>query len=92
MVSPLRGASPWTRIVAVALALVMLVGIAQASVGDRLPEFKDCVDVRPPSTNTKSNLLIPLQVCISHNCGHHARTSIRTLASLISTPLPLRPY
>ncbi|KYK55490.1 Protein PER1 like protein [Drechmeria coniospora] len=38
-------ASPWTRPLVLALVLALFCGVANASIGDRLPEFRHCLEV-----------------------------------------------
>ncbi|GJN73090.1 hypothetical protein PLIIFM63780_007156 [Purpureocillium lilacinum] len=81
-----RRARPWTRVLSLALVLVLLCGAAHASVGDRLPEFKQCLEAsplsRPPWLGVRSpaNVRRSTQVCKAENCG----------PGKDHTPIPLR--
>ena len=44
MMAPNRGAF-WTQVLPLTAVILLLAGLAEASVGDRLPEFKQCLDV-----------------------------------------------
>ena len=95
-----RRARPWTRVLSLALVLVLLCGAAHASVGDRLPEFKQCLEAsplsRPPWLGVRSpaNVRRSMQVCKAENCGPSKdHTPIRTSSSLSSPPsIPARAY
>jgi hypothetical protein len=47
IMAPNRGTF-WATALPLAAVVLLLAGVAEASVGDKLPEFKQCLDVRVP--------------------------------------------
>jgi hypothetical protein len=68
--------------------VLWLGGLAEASIGDHLPEFKDCVKVcGGQGVPVTGQLLIYVQHCLDTNCGEDGLTIREPNAStLMSTP------